>query len=215
MPGTPIDHFPLFILGIVVLPGEMTALHVFEERYKAMVAHCLEHDSQFGIVLLEDDELHTVGCSARISDVIETFDDGRMNILIQGTKPFELIKRDPGLAFPAGTVVPLSDLPDDPDDDLIDRVTATYADLVEIATDERPEERPLTELESFELAATVDLGAATKQRLLEIRSERKRMEALEKIFSVGKEIVTRAKELDQRAKSNGKVKITERPVNLP
>lgn len=215
MPGAPIDHFPLFILGIVVLPGEITALHVFEERYKAMVAHCLEHDSQFGIVLLEDEELHTVGCSARISDVIETFDDGRMSILIQGTKRFELVKRNPGLPYPAGTIVPLSDLPDAPDDDLIDRVTTTYADLVEIATDERPEEKALTELESFELAATVDLGAATKQRLLEICSERKRMEALEKIFSAGKEIVTRAKELDRRAKSNGKVKINERPVDLP
>src|SRR3712207_3879818 len=85
--------FPLFPLGLVALPSEYVPLHIFEERYKAMIGECLDADREFGIVWLSDDELKGVGCAVTITRVIERFDDGRLNILCQGTRPFRLVER--------------------------------------------------------------------------------------------------------------------------
>ena len=96
--------FPLFPLDLVLLPHELVPLHIFEERYKTMVASCLEQEGEFGIVWLSDDGLKEVGCAARITRVLERFEDGRSNILIQGTSPFRLLRRIDALPYPAGEV---------------------------------------------------------------------------------------------------------------
>src|SRR3712207_8158556 len=99
-----LQRFPLFPLGIVVLPQELVPLHIFEERYKLMIGECLEQGSEFGIVWLADDGLKEIGCSARIAKVLERFDDGRMNVLVEGTSPFRLLRRIEDLPYPAGDV---------------------------------------------------------------------------------------------------------------
>ena len=88
-----IERFPLFPLGLVLLPQELVPLHIFEDRYKTMVGECLDEDTEFGIIWLSDDGLKEVGCSARISRVLEEFEDGRLNILVEGTDPFRLLRR--------------------------------------------------------------------------------------------------------------------------
>ena len=104
-----IDGFPLFPLGLVLLPGEAVPLHIFEERYKVMIGECLEEGREFGIIWLADDALKDVGCSARITHVLERFDDGRMNIIVEGTDPFRLERRIGELAYPAGDIELLDD----------------------------------------------------------------------------------------------------------
>ena len=76
----------LFPLGIVLLPGEIVPLHIFEERYKLLVNERAD-DGEFGIVLAEDDGCASAGCTARVVDIVERLDDGRMNILVQGAAP--------------------------------------------------------------------------------------------------------------------------------
>src|ERR687893_816175 len=88
--GQEILRFPLFPLGLVLLPGENVPLHIFEERYKLMVGECLDEEREFGIVWLSDDGLREIGCGARIVRVLERFEDGRMNIVVEGTTPFHL-----------------------------------------------------------------------------------------------------------------------------
>ena len=87
------ERFPLFPLGLVLLPHELVPLHIFEERYKLMIGECLEEESEFGIVWLSDDGLKEIGCAARVSKVIERFEDGRLNVLVEGTNPFRLVRR--------------------------------------------------------------------------------------------------------------------------
>src|SRR5215204_3439220 len=103
-----LERFPLFPLGLVLIPHELLPLHIFEERYKLMIGECLEHDSEFGIVWLSDDGLKEIGCAARVSKVLERFDDGRMNVLVEGTRPFRLLRRIDDLPYPAGDVKPLA-----------------------------------------------------------------------------------------------------------
>jgi len=100
----PLSDFPLFPLPIVLLPSEVVPLHIFEDRYKAMVAHCLDERSEFGIVWLADDGLKEIGCTAQIAEVLERAPDGRMNILVRGGHPFRLLERQEDLIYPAGTV---------------------------------------------------------------------------------------------------------------
>ena len=80
-----LERFPLFPLGLVLLPGEVVPLHIFEDRYKTMIGECLEGESEFGILWMGDDGLQEVGCCARIDELLERTEDGRMNIVVRGT----------------------------------------------------------------------------------------------------------------------------------
>ena len=66
-----IERFPLFPLGLVLLPQELVPLHIFEERYKTMMARVLEEEGEFGIVWVSDDGLRPVGCACEIAEVLE------------------------------------------------------------------------------------------------------------------------------------------------
>src|ERR1700761_5894479 len=94
------EEFPLFPLGLVALPSEMVPLHIFEERYKAMVEHCLTTSSEFGIVWMADDELHETGCACVIEQVLEQMEDGRVNLISRGTRPFRIVERQSHLPHP-------------------------------------------------------------------------------------------------------------------
>src|SRR3954468_11289354 len=126
-----LERFPLFPLGLVLIPGELVPLHIFEERYKLMIGECLEQESEFGIIWLSDDGLKDVGCSARITRVLERFEDGRLNILVEGTHPFRLTRRIEDLPYPAGEVEPLTDDDDETDEEALEGARTRYADLVE------------------------------------------------------------------------------------
>src|SRR5688572_9431835 len=103
------ESFPLFPLGLVLLPGEAVPLHIFEERYKLMIGECLAEEREFGILWLSDDGLREIGCAARIARVMERFEDGRLNIVAEGTSRFRLLRRVEELAYPAGDVESLAD----------------------------------------------------------------------------------------------------------
>ena len=83
-----VRDFPLFPLQLVALPSELIPLHIFEERYKDMFARCLENQEEFGIVWVSDDGLRPIGCACEVVEVLETFDDGRINLVARGTRPF-------------------------------------------------------------------------------------------------------------------------------
>ena len=109
MPDRVVRDFPLFPLGIVALPHELVPLHIFEERYRTMIGECLERGSEFGIVWSDDDGVRASGCAMEITDVLERMDDGRMNILTRGTRPFRIVEEQHDLDYPAGTVEFLTD----------------------------------------------------------------------------------------------------------
>ena len=201
------ERFPLFPLGLVLLPHELVPLHVFEERYKLMIGECLEHESEFGIVWLSDEGLKDVGCSARIRRVLETFDDGRMNILVEGTEPFRLVRRIEDLPYPAGDVEPLyDDEPDDKGSAAAEAARGRYSDLLDEVTDERPDEAELAALDAYGMAATLEVALEAKQMLLELRSERERLEQLEGLFAEALSRIRHAERAAERAQGNGSVR---------
>ena len=207
MPSVERD-FPLFPLGLVAIPTEYVPLHIFEERYKTMIGECLERECEFGIVWLADDELKGIGCAVTVTRVLERFDDGRMNILCQGTRPFRLVERQEGLPYPAGTVEFLDDKQESPDAATADRAHTSYAELVEQATDKRPEDADLAAMDAYAMAATVDFGLDAKQGLLELRSEQARLRLLSRLFRSAMERLDVAEKIAEHARGNGKVQFT-------
>ena len=197
-----IEGFPLFPLGLVLLPGEAVPLHIFEERYKLMIGECLDQEREFGIVWLADDGLKEVGCGARIERVLERFEDGRLNIVVEGTTPFRLERRIGELAYPAGDVELLDDEPG-ADDSSLERARSAYADLVEEVTDERPEPDVLAELGAYGMAATLEIALPAKQALLELRSEPARLEQLEALFAEALKRIKTATRVAEQASGNG------------
>ena len=199
------ERFPLFPLGIVLLPTEIVPLHIFEERYKLMIGEAVESSGEFGIVWLGDDGLREIGCTARVAQVLERMDDGRMNILAQGGRPFRLLRKIEDLPYPAGDVEMLDDT-DEGDEQLAHDAREAYADLVERVTDNRPGVDELDGLTAYGMAATIELAAAPKQALLEERSEDRRLKTVGDLFATALDRIENAEEAQERAKSNGKVR---------
>ena len=202
-----VRELPLFPLPLVLLPTEVVPLHIFEDRYKEMIGLCVSEHRDFGIVWMSDSELKDVGCTATVAEVLETMEDGRMNILVRGGTPFRLLERQERHTYPAGTVELLDDRGSAAAPDSGDEARERYADLLETMTEERPEQAALAELSSYEMAATVEIDPDVKQGLLELRSEEARLRLLARLFKAGIKSVARAREVADRASGNGKVDV--------
>jgi len=201
--------FPLFPLGIVALPSEGIPLHIFEDRYRKMIDHCLKADApagEFGILWLSEEELKQVGCACSIEEVLEQLEDGRMNILVRGTRPFRLLERQDDLPYPAGLVEFLSEDDEPIDPDAGEKARTLYAELVHQATDREMTPAELEEMDSYRMAATVEFEVESKQQLLELRSENERMRLLALLLRAAIKRVELIDRAQTRARSNGKVK---------
>jgi Lon protease-like protein len=198
--------FPLFPLGIVALPTENVPLHIFEDRYRTMIEECLQDGREFGIVWMADDELKPVGCACMVERVLERKEDGRMNILVRGTRPFRLLERQDDLPYPAG-VVEFLDEHDEPADPEVTQATRElYAQLVEQATDNALSAEEIEALDAYRMAATVEFGTDAKQELLELRSENARLRLLTMLFRAAIKRMELVERAQAHAQSNGKVR---------
>ena len=201
-----VTDFPLFPLELVALPGELVPLHIFEERYKTMMGECLDSGTEFGIVWMADDGLQEIGCACAIERVLERMDDGRINLLARGTRPFRVLERQAHLPYPAGLVEFVEDGVDEPDATLVGDARAAYADLVKRATDREPEDAELDEMGAYAMAATVDFGLDAKQGLLDLRSENARLKLVTRLFRAATKRLDFVDRAQARARSNGKVR---------
>lgn len=206
MPDRLSHDFPLFPLGLVVLPTEVVPLHIFEDRYKTMVNECLAREQEFGMVWLSDEGLREVGCACRIERILERTEDGRMNLLTRGTRPFRVLERRGHLPYPAGVVEFLADRDESVDGELLSSAHTAYAELVRRATDREPESADLARMSAYEMAATVDFGLDAKQGLLDLRSENARLRLAARLFRAAIKRLDFVDRAQARAKSNGKVR---------
>jgi Lon protease-like protein len=210
-PERPSRDFPLFPLGIVALPTESVPLHIFEERYRRMIERCLDAkpgspQREFGIVWLSDEELKPIGCACEVEQVLERMEDGRLNILVRGTRPFRLLERQDDLPYPAGMVEFLGETVEEPDPDATDGARELYRELVRQATDREIEETELDAMDAYTMAATVEFGVEAKQELLELRSENARLRLLALFIRQAIERMEQVERAHVRALSNGKVR---------
>lgn len=185
-------EIPLFPLpNLVLFPGIVVPLHIFEDRYKLMIDACIERDEGFGLLLLRDgaeeesdETIHRVGVIARIVEV-ERLDDGRMNILCEGESRFRVYRFTQQTPFWKGTV----DLFEDAEsrsgiEALYEQAAELYrkvADLGRQIRGSEPGELVLPESPvdlSYMVSYVLDIDYEEKQKLLEMTSTSERLEVL-------------------------------------
>ena len=200
-----VRDFPLFPLGLVALPSELVPLHIFEERYKTMIGRCLDEGSEFGIVWMSEDGLRPIGCACEIAEVLERMEDGRINLIARGTRPFRIESRQDSLPYPAGTVEFLEDRLEEGDQEAAEAAHEAYAALVSQATDRTPDMTEIAAMSAYEMAATVEFGLDAKQGLLDLRSETARLKLLARLFRAALKRLDFVNRAQARARSNGRV----------
>jgi Lon protease-like protein len=211
-------HLPLFPLPLVLFPGVPLPLHIFEPRYRQMLSDCLEGDRRFGIVFRPDGvgerELPPghVGCVAHI-EKSETLLDGRSNIVVMGQKRFELRRfAETTRLYHVGEVGDYDDAAEPPETvepvaarvrELFGRVGRAARTLADDA-DALPTLPDDVGLLSFAIAATIDLEAPARQRLLVSRSPLGRLRELDALLSPAVEPIELRAAVHARAKGNGR-----------
>ena len=195
----------LFPLGIVLLPTEQIPLHIFEDRYQELIGECLEQEREFGLVYADEEGLREIGTRAAVTEVLDHFDDGRLNIVVEGRDRFRLVELTSGRSFQTGLVELVDEEPDPPDPDDASRALELFRRLVDLTGAEVEAPPPDTVQLSFELAGRFEFAPELKQRLLQLMSERERVKLLAELLTAAANAVEREKDVAQRAASNGKV----------
>ena len=194
----------LFPLDLVVLPGEKVPLHLFEPRYRQLYADCVLEDRPFVILQAGPTGPADVGCSTRFETLVRRFEDGRLNVIVQGLEPVEVVEESEGRLYFSARVRPLADEPGEPTPELAARVLARFralADLPDDALPPAPEGTPL----SYAIAGAFERPAGPKQELLETRDEAGRLAMVDEILSAADRELQHARVAAERATTNGRV----------
>jgi Lon protease-like protein len=200
-----VTELGLFPLPLVLLPTEQVPLHIFEERYQELIGECLDRETEFGLLYADDDGIREIGTRAAVVEVLNRFDDGRMNIVVEGRERFRLAKLTDGRPFHTGSVAPLVDDEDPAEPASVERARELFTNLRELTGSEvEIPDADLPQL-SFALAARVELAAPVKLELLAEVSERVRLERVCELLEGAAVTVERRRRAAERAATNGRV----------
>ncbi len=208
-----LSDIPLFPLNVVLLPGAPLPLHIFEERYKQMVNECLESESEFGMVLADESGTRRVGCTARIVELVERYEDGRMLILVEGSRRFKLNNILTGRPYYMGEIEYLEEEPEEDVNALAEECIALLERVVEAATEGSVGieiEPPYRNL-SFAIAGRVEFDLETRQQILELTSEKERLQKVKELLTAAAERLERERQAREKAQTNGHLRGDWRP----
>src|ERR1700689_615560 len=177
------ELLPLFPLQVVLFPRTALPLHIFEERYKQMIADVQRGHTEFGVVLAGEKGIVNTGCTATVEKVLKKYPDGRMDLISLGRRRFEIILLNDEKPYLRGAVEYFDDESSDPiQPEVRKRVVDSYNDLRALEASDAIHEPELSDPQlSFQLAQVVpDLDF--RQVLLSTRSEADRMRRLAEFF---------------------------------
>jgi Lon protease-like protein len=179
------ERIPLFPLNVVLLPGAILPLHIFEPRYRQMVRHCVAEKCEFGVLLASPKGIVRVGCTAEVTEVVKRYNDGRMDIVTVGRSPFRITQLVNADAYAndellEGDVDFLDDREYRTDACTQNELTRLYEVCHTLIFEDYPRniESETAEYLSFVVASTLPLDLLCKQQILELRSEADRQQRL-------------------------------------
>ena len=209
LPPDDLIELPLFPLNVVLFPGMVLPLHIFEERYKAMIGDCIERGEPFGVVLIKEGpevggpaEPFTIGTSAQITTV-DRLEDGRMKLLTLGERRFETAGITQQVPHMVGQVRYLEEKPGEDQPALRAEVGEQYTTFLRnlsslsggwTANAEIPQD-PVSL--AYGVAGNLDLPRQIRQELLEMANASLRLERLLPLLKRGNEAL-----LEQVVKRN-------------
>jgi Lon protease-like protein len=197
---------PLFPLEVVLFPGTPLPLHIFEPRYKEMIGECLAGHRTFGVVRALDEGLADVGCTAEIVTVVKEYPDGRLDLVAEGRKRFEVVRVNQERSFLQAEVLMIEDEPGSPSQADSARAVALHSELLAVAGAQQDLSAADPSLISFYLAGSLPLDLDFKQKLLALRSEAERISLLIGYLETIIPNLRRAASAREKAGGNGHVR---------
>ncbi len=201
------ERLPLFPLQVVLFPHAALPLHIFEERYKVLIRECVKDGREFGVVLLQEQGLAQIGCSAAVTSVLQSYDDGRMDIIVEGRRRFRMIGLvDAGTIYSMGSVLFLEEPSEKLDVRLAAETINFYNRLAETVYGNRVRPIPedlLTPGISYVMAQKAGMDLGDRQRLLEISRENDRLRLLNEYFRVVLPRLQKKEEIERIIRSDG------------
>ncbi len=202
-----VPSLPIFPLGVVLYPQERLPLHIFEPKYRDMVHVCLEEDRPFGIVLFDEGAMADVGCTAQILSVVARYEDGRMDILVEGRRRFRVLEVHPERPYQTADVEILSETPEPAEREITERAITQHMKLLELAgRTVRPSLYQDVREVSFVMAHNAGLTLRQKQKVLELATENERIAYLVDHFEELIPRVEQMEDLKRKIQSNGHFK---------
>src|SRR3990170_6102777 len=183
------------------MPGTPLPLHIFEERYKQMVDECLESGAEFGMVLADESGTRQVGCTAKIVELVQRYDDGRMVILVEGARRFKLNNVMTGEPYYVGDVEYLEDEPAEDDvSALAEECVALLERVIEAATEGSVGieiEPPYRNL-AFAIAGRIEFDLEARQEILELSTEKERLAKVKKLLAEAADRLEREEDVREK-----------------
>ncbi|MGA7661568.1 MAG: LON peptidase substrate-binding domain-containing protein [Candidatus Sulfotelmatobacter sp.] len=196
---------PLFPLDVVLVPGTPLPLHIFEPRYKEMIAECLAQNRTFGVVRAIEQGLAEVGCTAEIVTVVKEYPDGRLDLVTEGRKRFELLAVNEERSFLRAEVLMIDDELGTPPQEDTARAIQLHSELLALAGAQQDLAAVDPSLLSFHLAGSLPLDLDFKQKLLSLRAESERLTLLINYLETLIPNLHRAARAREKAGGNGHV----------
>lgn len=199
------NFIPVFPLGIVVFPGELVNLHIFEPRYTQLIHDCFQQKKAFGIPLVMENSVAELGTLVRITEIVTTHADGKMDIRIHGEKIFrilELVKSIPDKLY-SGAIVHYPDNDERLQPLLAGKVVGTIRRLHHLIGVAKDFTKPDHQLCSYDLAHHAGLSVEEEYALLGLMHELQRLEYLKRHLAKIFPVVAGIESLKEKIRLNG------------
>ena len=173
---------PLFPLNMVVLPFEEVPLHIFEPRYKRMIKDSIENNTPFGIVLNNNGNIDSIGCSLDVTKVIKHYETGEYDLIATGKKCFQIIDKVKEKELWIGDIEYM-EAPIVEDDKLLKKVQNKYLELlIKIGKEENFDVYINREI-SFQFLIGISLPVELKRSILLLENETERLLYIDDLFN--------------------------------
>jgi Lon protease-like protein len=187
------NFIPIFPLGIVIYPGESLNLHIFEPRYKQLIAECNSAKKLFGIPAVIDKKLQDYGTLTRLDEITEIHENGEMDIKTTGEKVFRAI-----VTYPENH--------EEGNPELMRRVINSIYELHRLLNVQKDFKKEAEQLNAYDVAHHIGLSLQEEYELLNLFDERQRQEYLKRHLAKVIPMVAEMEQLKVKVKLNGHFK---------
>jgi Lon protease-like protein len=194
---------PLFPLDVVLLPGAPLPLHIFEPRYKEMIGECRANNAPFGVVRAVDQGIAEIGCTADITSVTKEYPDGRLDLIAEGRERFEVLELNRQRSFLQAEVLLVPDEAGSAAQEDRARAIRVHFEILSLAGAVQDLSAADQSALSFYLAGSLPLDLDFKQKLLGMRSESERIQAVATYLESVVPNLRRAAKTREKAGGNG------------
>lgn len=202
------NFIPIFPLGIVVYPGEILNLHIFEPRYKQLISECHTSKRPFGIPTVIDNKMQDVGSLVEITEMTTVHENGEMDIRTKGVRIFrilEVIKEVPDKLY-SGAIVNYPETYEKGNPELMRKVMNSIHDLHELLKVSKDFKQKGRDIRSYDVAHHIGMSLEEEYELLGLLDERQRQEYLKRFLAKVIPMVAGMEQLKEKIKLNGHFK---------